>query len=336
MLALVALAVAGLALLTVAADQLVVGAGRLAARLGVSPVVVGVVVIGLGTSAPEFVVSGLAAAHGDTGLAVANLVGSNVINVTLILGVAALVAPVVVRSSVPRREAPLSVAAVTAFAMLALLGLGRPAGAVLAVATVVALVLLVRLARVGTLDPMPAEIDQFLADPALTDEASAAKSVVTQPEPGATAPVAHLGREAIRAVLGLAGTLLGAQLLVSSAATAAQRLGVPQTVVGFTLVALGTSLPELVTAVQAQRRRNTDLLVGNILGSNLFNSLTGGAIIGLAGRGIPARIGYPVLAAMVAVMLLTWLVLYRRYRISRIEATLLLVAYLLTLPLIIS
>ena len=163
MLVLVALAVAGFALLTVAADQLVVGASRLAARLGVSPAVVGVVVIGLGTSAPEFVVSGLAAAHGDTGLAMANLVGSNIINVTLILGLAAL--PVVVRSSVPRREAPLSVAAVTGFAALALIGLGRPAGAVLAVATVVALLQLVPLARVGATDPMAAEIDQFLADP---------------------------------------------------------------------------------------------------------------------------------------------------------------------------
>jgi cation:H+ antiporter len=92
-------------------------------------------------------------------------------------------------------------------------------------------------------------------------------------------------------------------------------------------------LPELVTSVQAQRRRNADLLVGNLLGSNLFNSLAGGTLVGLAAPS-PARIGYPVLAAMVAVILLTWLVLYRRYRVSRIEAALLLVAYLLTLPLI--
>jgi cation:H+ antiporter len=332
MLTLVAVAVAGLALLTVAADQLVVGAGRLAAGLGVSPVVVGVVVIGLGTSAPEFVVSGLAATRGDTGLAVANLVGSNIINVTLILGVAALVAPVTVRSSVPRREAPLAVAAVTAFAVFALLGLGRGAGVVLGVALVAALVVLVRLARVGAADPMPAEVDEFLADP-VTDRRSAAQPANTGPDSAGGPPVTHVGRETLRAVLGLAGTLLGAQLLVASAATAAQRLGVPQTLVGFTLVALGTSLPELVTAVQAQRRRNADLLVGNLLGSNLFNSLAGGAIVGLADHR-PAHLGYPVLAAMVAVILLTWLVLYRRFRVSRIEAVLLLVAYLLTLPLI--
>jgi cation:H+ antiporter len=329
MLVLVALALAGLALLTVAADQLVVGAGRLAARLGVSAVVVGVVVIGLGTSAPEFVVSGLAAVRGDTSLAVANLVGSNIINVTLILGVAALVAPVTVRSSIPRREAPLAVAAVTAFAASVLLGLGRLAGVVLSVAFVAALALLVRLARVDAADPMPAEVDEFLAESAAAGAAHPADAAVKRPGPAQR----HLGWESLRAVLGLAGTLLGAQLLVNNAATAAQRLGVPQTVVGFTLVALGTSLPELVTAIQAQRRRNADLLVGNLLGSNLFNSLAGGAIVGLADHS-PAHISYPVLAAMVAVTLLTWLVLYRRYRVSRIEAALLLVAYLLTLPLI--
>src|SRR6266508_1522663 len=162
MLTLLALALLGLAVLTVGADHLVLGAGRIAARLGVSPVVVGVVVIGLGTSAPEFVVSGVAATRGDGGLALANLVGSNIINVTVILGIAALVTPVAVRSSVPRREAPLSVAAVAMLAAFALVGLGRLAGVVLAVALVAALVLLVRLARVGTGDPMPAEVDELL------------------------------------------------------------------------------------------------------------------------------------------------------------------------------
>src|SRR6266540_3341633 len=261
MLTLLALAALGLALLTVAADHLVLGAGRLAARFGISPVVVGVVVIGLGTSAPELVVSGIASVRGDGGLAVANLVGSNVLNVTVILGIAALVAPVKVRSSVPRREAPLSVAAVTLFAALVLVGLGRLAGALLGAALILTVVILVRLAHVTTADPLPAEV-------------------------------------------------------------------------GFTLVAVGTSLPELVTAVQAQRRGDADLLVGNLLGSNLFNAVAGGAVVGLMGRGEPARLGYPVLAAMVAVSLLTWLVLYRGYRVSRFEAVLLLVAYALTLPLI--
>jgi len=313
-LLLAGLALAGLALLTVAADQLVLGAGRLAERFGISAVVVGVVVIGLGTSMPEFMVSGLAAARGDGGLAVANLVGSNIVNVTLILGLAALVAPVVVRSSVVRREAPLSVAGVALFAVFALSGVGLVAALVLGAALAAALVVLVRLAHETPERQLETEVREFLDN----------------------ADRPHAGREALRALLALAGTLAGAQLLVVNAVAAAHRLGVSQTVLGFTVVAIGTSLPELVTAVQAQSRGDSDLLLGNLLGSNLVNSLCGGAVTGfagLAGPGRTPRVGYPLVAAMVAVSLLTWFVLYRGYRVSRFEAALLLIAYGLTLPL---
>jgi cation:H+ antiporter len=312
MLVLIAGAVIGLVLLTFAADQLVVGAGRLATRWGVSPVVVGVVVIGLGTSAPEFVVSGLAAARGDAGLALGNLVGSNIINVTLILGVAGIVAPIAVHSSVPRREAPLTAGAVLILAVFALAGLGRAGGAVLGVAAVAAAVLLVRLSRTPAADPMAGEVEVFLD----------------------RMPAPHTAKEVVRAVAGLVGTLAGAQLLVVTAADAAGRLGVPPAVIGLTIVAFGTSLPELVTAIQAQRRHEGDLLVGNLLGSNLFNSLVGGAVVGLAERGAPARLGAPILAAMVATTLLAWLVLRRHHQVSRAEAGLLLVVYAMTLPLV--
>jgi cation:H+ antiporter len=150
-----ALAVLGLGLLAVAADQLVLGAGRLATKLRVSAVVVGVVVIGLGTSAPEFLVSGIAAARGQNGLALGNLVGSNIINLSLVLGVAALIAPVTVRSSVLRGGAPLSTAAVTVFAALALIGFNALAGVILALLFVVALLMLLRLARTAKADPVP-------------------------------------------------------------------------------------------------------------------------------------------------------------------------------------
>ncbi|WP_426513756.1 sodium:calcium antiporter [Dactylosporangium sp. McL0621] len=304
---------AGLLILTAGADQLVVGAGRLARRYGVAPIVVGVVIIGLGTSAPEFVVSTLAAAHGHADLALGNLVGSNIINLTLILGIAGLVRPIAVRSSVPRREAPFAVAGVLLFAVAAFVGLGRAAGAVLALATVGATVLVLRTARAGADDPMPAEVGSFL---------------------DSGARPARKSLEAVRTILGLAATLGGAQLLTWGAAVVAGGLGVAPAVIGLTVVAFGTSLPELFTAVQAQRRGDGDLLVGNLLGSNLFNSVAGGGLVGLAGRGEPARLGYPVLAAMVAVTLVSWLVLYRRYRVTRIEAALLLVAYAMTLPLI--
>lgn len=309
-LGLVVLAVLGLVLLTVAADHLVVGSGRLADRLHVAPVVVGVVVIGLGTSTPEFLVSGLAAARGDTGLAVGNLVGSNIVNLTVILGIAALIAPVAVRSSVVRREAPLSVAATVLFAVALWLGLGWVAGAILGLVGVAALVLLVRVSRVVADPVLPGETTEFL------DQGARRGTMV----------------EVLRTVLGLAGTLAGAQLLVSNAAALAGRLGVPQTVIGFTLVAIGTSLPELVTAVQAQRRRESDLLVGNLLGSNLFNSLFGGAVVGLAGGSGRHVIGLPVLVIMVLVAVLAWALLLRGLRVTRPEGIVLLATYAITLP----
>ncbi|MEV0235066.1 hypothetical protein [Nonomuraea sp. NPDC050786] len=141
---LIVLSVLGLAVLAFAADQLVLGSGRLAERLGLEPVVVGVVVIGFGTSAPELVVAGTAGLQGQAELAASSLVGSNIINLTLILGVGGLTATLAVRSSVLRREAPLSVADVTIFAITLLYGLSLAAGVVLAVALIGAVVVLLR------------------------------------------------------------------------------------------------------------------------------------------------------------------------------------------------
>ena len=175
-----------------------------------------------------------------------------------------------------------------------------------------ALVLLVQFARPGRRDPYPGEVTEFLE----------------------AVPLSSTPTEAARTLLGLAGTLAGAQLLVSNASDIAARLGEPQSVIGFTLVALGTSLPELVTSVQAQRRSESDLLVGNLLGSNLFNSLAGGAIVGLASRGVPTGVGVGPLAAMVLVSLLAWGLLARGHRVTRWEVGALLCAYLAALPLV--
>ncbi|WP_432827885.1 sodium:calcium antiporter [Dactylosporangium sp. CA-092794] len=310
------LGLAGLVVLTFGADQLVVGAGRLATVLRVAPVIVGVVVIGLGTSAPEFVVSGTAALRGNAGLALGNLVGSNILNLTLILGVVAVVSPVLVRSSVPVREAPLMVAAVTVFGAFALVGLKFVAGVLLALLSIGALVLLVRLSRVPPDDPLPDDVAAFV-----------------EPSP----PPGRWWVEATRTALGLAATLGGAQLLVANATTLAHRWGVSDTVIGFTLVAVGTSLPELMTSVQAQRRGEGDLMVGNLLGSNLFNSLIGGAVVGLAaGRDRIAPFGFAAVTGMVLAGVLAWLLLKSGNRISRPEAAVLLCLYLLMLPLLIS
>jgi cation:H+ antiporter len=312
MLIMIALAVAGIVVLSVAADHLVLGSARLATRLHVAPVVVGIVVIGFGTSAPEMLVSGAAARAGHTGLAVGNLTGSNVLNLTLVLGLAGATAPLTVRSSVVRHEAPLAVAAVATFALLLLSGLGVVAGIVLSASLVLALVQLIGASRTTPGDPLPGETAAFV-------DGVAGHGLV---------------REGIRAVLGLAGTLAGAELLVTNAAGAAARLGVSQQVIGFTLVALGTSLPELVTSIQAQRRGESDLVAGNLLGSNLFNSLAGGAVIAFAHRGGPATGPVAVDVLMVGVGCLAWALLARGHRLTRPESVILILLYGLTLPLL--
>jgi cation:H+ antiporter len=323
MLLQVLLGVSGLLLLTFAADHLVVGASRLARRVRIGPVVVGVVVIGLGTSAPEFLVSGVAAAQGHAGLAVGNIVGSNMLNLTLILGVAALIGPVAVASNVIRREVPLAVGAVILFAVLAFAGLTAVTAAVLAAAAVGALVLLVHWAGQARHkdDPVVGEVRDFTAAHATGD-----------------VPARWSGwAEAMRALLGLAGVLAGAQLLVVNAAAIASRLGVSQLVIGFTVVALGTSLPELVTTIQAQRRGESGLVIGNLFGSNLFNSLLGGALIGfVVGRRHPAAGDTELAIAMILTAGLAWALLRRGLTLTRVDGLVLLGAYLVTMPLLFS
>jgi cation:H+ antiporter len=318
------LVVVGLVLLTVAADHLVLGASRIAARLRITPVVVGVVVIGLGTSAPEFLVSGVAAAHGDMGIAVGNIVGSNILNVTLVLGLAALVASVGVTSTVIRREVRLAVASVVVFAVATWLGLSVWTGALLVAAAVGALVLLVWWARQGRNQEVASDALEFAESPGVVDAPVAPSRLPVVVEP-------------IRAVLGLAGVLVGAELMVVNASSIATKFGVSQIVIGFTLVALGTSLPELVTTVAAQRRGESDLVVGNLFGSNLFNSLAGGAVIGFAGpAGSSARPAVALLGVMVLTALIAWALLRRGLRVTRVEGAVLVGCYLVALPIVLA
>jgi cation:H+ antiporter len=311
----------------------------------VKPVVIGIVVIGLGTSAPELLVSASAAARGETGIAVGNIVGSNILNLTLILGVAALVRGVRVQASVITREARLAVAAVMVFAVLAWIGLSRLAGVVLAVLLAGALAVLIRWALSARSTDLAAEVHDFTgiapADHQVgdldTDSTEDTLAGDVQDDEGAgTVPVHRVGLETARALIGLAGVLLGAQLLVANAATIAARFGVPHVVIGLTLVALGTSLPELVTTVQAQRRGESDLVVGNLFGSNLFNSLGGGAVVGLTAGSASPDVSAVFVVTMVATAVLAWVLLRRGLRLSRPEGLILLSAYALTLPLLLS
>ncbi|MDH3752373.1 MAG: calcium/sodium antiporter [Acidimicrobiia bacterium] len=301
------LVVVGLGLLTKAADWFVVGAVRVSLRLRVSTVVVGVVVIGFGTSAPELLVSGLAAGQGDTDLGIGNIIGSNVANLSLVLGVAALVVPIVVDRPILRREAPIAVGAVILFAVLVQGGLSRSDGIILIGALFVSLTYLI-------VSAVRADVAELEIDDEYRVETS-------------------LRRELLLTGGGLFGTVVGAQLLVEGARRIADALDLSDGFVGLSLVAIGTSLPELVTAVTAARHDETDLIVGNLLGSNLFNSLAVGGAVGLIGPGPLDDSNLAGLATviMVVVTVAAWVFMIGG-RIVRWEAIALLMSYAITLP----
>jgi cation:H+ antiporter len=305
----IAKAAVGLLLLVAASDRFVAAAARLAQGLGVSPLVAGVVVVGFGTSLPELLSSLIAASEGSLGLAAGSVIGSNTANATLITGLAGLVGPPLAAGAVLRFEAPVAFGACVAFALGAGLGLGRVEGAAGLVAFALAVAFVVRRGRVAPLaeaDPLGSEVRSEYP-PAGRGQAA---------------------RDLASTLAGLLGTLVGAALLVSGARGLAARAGVSDAVVGFLLVGLGTSLPELVTSIHAARRGEGDLVVGNVLGSNLFNSLVVGGTAALVRPGqLPARVTLVPGALMVAAMGGLWLLLATGGRLRRGEAVLLVCAY---------
>lgn len=301
---------AGLLLLIWGADRFVIGAAGLASRLGVSTLVIGLTVVGFATSAPEMLVSASAALAGNPGLAIGNALGSNIANIGLVLGVSALVVPLGLRSSTLRRELP-ALVAVTLLMILLLLDreLSRFDGALLLTSLVLVMFWLVRVARGSGSDEI---LTQEFADDI--------------PKQGATAGfVGWL-------VLGFLVLLGGAQVLVWGAVNIAHALGVSDLVIGLTIVAIGTSLPELAASVAGVLKGEPDIAIGNVIGSNMFNLL---AVMGIAAGIQPVSLDddvltrdYPVMVAMTAVLVvLVYGVLGRRGRITRIEGAGLLLAY---------
>lgn len=302
----------GLAVLALAAREFVTGSSRLAVALGISPVVIGAVVIGFGTSAPELLVSTLAAAEGSPEIAAGNVVGSNVANLTLVLGLAALAMPLEVASGTLRREAPVSALAALAFVVVLRGAWSRVGGALL-------------LGALGAL------MWWFLRRRPLTDPA-------LEREVGEFLGAARhhsVRAEAVRVVAGLGGTLVGAQLVVLGARGLAERLGLAEGFVGLSIVALGTSLPEVVTCLQAALKREGDLILGNLLGSNMINSLGVGGAAALAGPGTVADPSVTGVAAyvMLAVAAAAWVFMASARRVTRWEGAVLVVGYALLLPL---
>lgn len=300
------LLVIGLAVLVWSADQFVLGSSRLARILDLPPVVVGAVIMGFGTSAPEMIVSAIAANGGDRELGVGNVIGSNVANLTLVLGTAAFVTTMAIPRVVFRREGPLSLAAAALFALFVVDGtLDRTEGIILLVALVAVVAYLITSGMHDEHDDIhPAELS--------------------------------LMSESLRALVGLVGTVAGAQMVVVGATDLADELGVSGGFIGFSLVALGTSLPELVTTVACARRAETELIVGNLFGSNIFNALAVGGAMGVIGPGSiddESLIGLG-LVVMLAVAVFAFVTGAVGQRVGRIDGAMLLMLYAVSMVLL--
>ena len=296
--------VVGLVLLVKGADWLVDGASKLAKRLGVTDLVIGLTIVAFGTSMPEFVVNMVSVADGATDLAITNILGSNIINTLVILGCSALVCPLVAQRSTVRLDIPLNVVAgVLVLVFVFISSPMEPKG----LSRVEGLALLVVFAA-------------FLVYTFYTAKADATTTTESTPFP--------LWKCVVLILAGLVGLVVGGEMIVKTAVAIARYCGVAESVIGLTIVALGTSLPELATSVVAAFKHNNDIAIGNVVGSNIFNVffiLGTSAII----KHLPVYPGIEIDAALVAVSALAvWLLLCNKNRsINRWGGVLLLVLY---------
>lgn len=260
----------GLVLLVWSADRFVEGAAATAKHLGMPTLLIGMVIIGFGTSAPELAVSAMAASDGNPGLALGNGYGSNITNIALIVGLTALIAPIAVHSQVIRKELPLLVV-LTLIAGAQLLDgeLSRLDGWVLLAVFAAVMGWSIYQGFRGKPDPLGGDAEA---------------EVVAHPMPLKTA--------VIWLVIGLVLLIASSRMLVWGAVTIAQALGVSDLVIGLTIVAIGTSLPELASAIAAVKKNEHDLILGNILGSGIFNTL---AVVGMAAAIKPLAVDPEVL-----------------------------------------
>lgn len=299
------LLIAGLVLLTVGADVLVKGASSLAGSLGVSPLVIGLTVVAFGTSAPEMSVSVSSAFKGAADIAVGNVVGSNICNVLLILGLSAIAASLVVQKQLVKFDIPIMIYASLIVLLMSIDGqISRIDGVLLFAGIVAYTVFLIREARREGVAVVEGADD------------------IEPPQP--------LWKNAILIIVGLVMLVLGSQWLVDGAVAIAKYFGLSELVIGLTIVAVGTSLPELATSVMASLKGERDIAVGNILGSNIFNI---GAVLGLSGMVAPQ--GLPVahssllvdIPVMILVALVCLPIFLANYTVTRTDGVAFLVCY---------
>ncbi|WP_373019380.1 calcium/sodium antiporter [Thiomicrorhabdus sp.] len=272
--------IVGLALLVWSSDIFIDGSASTANHLSISPLVIGVVVLGFGTSMPEVVVATLASLDNSPGLAVGNAIGSNIANIGLVLGVTAIIAPIVVKSSLIRRELPVLLAISVGAYLLLLDGhLDVMDGIILVSALVIVMIWMIKVNKeVDPQDPIASETTQVVD----------------------TMPDFPLKKAILMLIGGLVILMISAKIMVWGAVEIAHFFEVPEVVIGLTIIAIGTSLPELAAAITAARKNEADLMIGNIVGSNLFNIL---AVLAVPGLLAPSVLEHSVLTEDIPVML---------------------------------
>lgn len=308
-----AMILGGLILLVIGGEMLVRGSVRVAERMGVSPLLIGLTLVGFGTSTPELVTSVQAAMIGSPGIAVGNIVGSNIANILLILGMSAIIFPLAVQSNALRRDGAAVIAtALLLYAAGLTVGLNRPVGVALVVLLIGYLAYAYRQERVTVGPNHTAAFERAEAmegaDPALRPRAAKGDGFMSWAVPIATA------------LVGLAIIIFGGRFLVSGAVDLARMIGMSETVIGLTIVAVGTSMPELVTSIMAALRKQADVAVGNILGSNIYNILGIGGITGLiAPTVVPPEMLRLDMLVMIGASVLLFFFARSGGRISRVE-----------------
>ena len=297
---------AGLVLLYFGAEGLVRGSASLALRLGLSPLVVGLTVVAFGTSSPELMVSLRAALAGQADISVGNVVGSNICNVGLILGFCAVITPIATNSQIVRVDIPIMLGITAlALALMADGNIGRSEGIIFGTILMAYVVFSIYLARRQPADSLGAEFG---------DEVKISKR--------------GLAVDILMVIGGLALLVFGARFLVDGAVIIARTYGWSEALIGLTIVALGTSLPELATSLLAAVKKESDIAVGNIVGSNIFNLV---GILGITAIVHPlqaAGISAVDLAVMAGFSLLLWPMAYYQQRITRPEGAMLLLGYI--------
>jgi cation:H+ antiporter len=354
----IVLLVLGVIIVLKGADWLTDGAVNIATRFGVSQMVIGLTIVAMGTSMPEFCVSMVSALKGTPDLAVGNVVGSNTLNTLLIVGCSALVAPIMVKRSSVKRDIPFAVVASLLMLLFCLDGaIGRVDAAVLfagfclfmfvtlkyaktteehaatvatmgaAMATAAAASASVSEASTSHTSAPKASTSQPSASEASTSQSSASESSTSQPS-APEASVASMLKAVVMLVVGLLCLIAGSNMFVDNASFVASSLGVSDAVIGLTIVAGGTSLPELATSMVSAKKGNSDIAIGNVIGSNVFNILM---IIGITGLVKPMHIAGITtldLIMMLGSMLLMWFFCRTTYKVKRWEGAVLTIVYL--------